>query len=256
LEDGDSSYGGYELISLNPALQAGTFWDLIRQSGGTAAAVLVLLLGFSVLSWGIILNKWITFRKVSRQSEQFYSLFAKSPRLSDVYNVVDHYPLSPLAGVFKRGYEELQQQIRSNNPIERGPTQSIRNRPGISAIKPIERVLQKSAVAEMTTLESSLSWLATTGSVAPFIGLFGTVVGIIDAFYGLGSSATTTIQAVAPGISAALVATAAGLFAAIPAVIGYNQLLQRLKVFGAEIDDFSMEFLNVIETNFDVPSRV
>ena len=114
----------------------------------------------------------------------------------------------------------------------------------------LERSLQKAASSEMTTLEQSLNWLATTGSVTPFIGLFGTVVGIINAFQGLGEGTSTTIQAVAPGISEALVATAAGLFAAIPAVIAYNHFLGRLKVFGAEMDDFMAELLNLVERSF------
>jgi biopolymer transport protein TolQ len=245
------------LISLSVAAPAnvGGFWDLILQSGPTAKIVLIILLGFSVFSWGIILNKWLTFRRVTRQSQQFYALFRKSQRLADVDNVTDKFPLSPLAGVFKSGYQELRQQVRASDPIERSPTQSIHERTRIPSILPIQRALQKSAVSEMTALESSLSWLATTGAVTPFIGLFGTVVGIINAFQGLGSSSATTIQAVAPGISEALVTTAAGLFAAIPAVIGYNQLIQRLRVFGAEIDDFAMEFLNWVERNFSIAGR-
>lgn len=245
------------MISLLVAVQffSGGLWQLVAQSGLTVKIVLVILLGFSVLSWGIILNKWITFRKVTRQSQQFYSFFHKSQQLSEVYNVTDNYPLSPLAGVFKSGYEELRQQVRAGSPIERGPTQAINERSSIPSVLPIQRALQKSATAEMTSLENSLNWLATTGAVTPFIGLFGTVIGIINAFQGLGSSSATTIQAVAPGISEALVTTAAGLFAAIPAVIGYNQFVHRLKVFGAEIDDFAMEFLNWVERNFAVGTR-
>ncbi len=245
------------MISLSGAAQvnAGGFWQLIQQSGPTAKIVLIILLGFSVFSWGIILNKWLTFRKATRQSQQFYTVFRKSQRLADVYNVTENYALSPLAGVFKSGYEELRQQVRASDPIERSPTQSLHERSLIPSVLPIQRALQKSAVLEMSALESSLSWLATTGAVTPFIGLFGTVVGIINAFQGLGTGSATTIQAVAPGISEALVTTAAGLFAAIPAVIGYNQLIQRLKVFGAEIDDFAMEFLNWVERNFAVGTR-
>ncbi|MBI2821064.1 MAG: MotA/TolQ/ExbB proton channel family protein [Acidobacteria bacterium] len=226
--------------------------QLVYQSGLVAKIVLVILLGFSVLSWGIILNKWLTFRKVNEQSQRFYAIFKKSERLADVYTAADSFPLSPLAGVFKGGYEELHQQIRANQSIERGPVQAINERIRIPSSLPVQRALQKASTAEMTSLEGSLSWLATTGAVTPFIGLFGTVVGIINAFQGLGSSATTTIQAVAPGISEALVATAAGLFAAIPAVVAYNQFVQRLRIYGAEIDDFSMEFLNWVERNFAV----
>ena len=122
---------------------------------------------------------------------------------------------------------------------------------GISkSLDGLQRTLQKSAQTEMTMLEDSLSWLATTGTVTPFIGLLGTVIGIINAFQGLGEGSVSTIQAVAPGISEALVATAGGLFAAIPAVIAYNYFIDRLKVLGVTIDDFSVEFLNTIERSF------
>ena len=228
----------------------GSTLDLLRQSGWTAKGVIVVLIGFSVLSWAIIFNKWRTFRKVSRQSEEFYSLFRESQRLADVYKAADNFPLAPNASVFKSGYDELSSQLRAGQSLERGPTQSIGERPRLAGMQGLERTLHKSAQSEMTRLESSLSWLATTGAVAPFIGLFGTVVGIINAFQGLGSGSTSTIQSVAPGISEALITTAAGLFAAIPAVVGYNQFIHRLKLFGAEIDDFSMELLNWIERNF------
>lgn len=242
-----------------PALEtsfSGGFWQLIQQAGIVAKLVLLSLLAFSVLSWGIILNKWRAFRNVTRQSQRFYAVFKKSHRMSDVYGEVGSFPLSPLAGVFKAGYEELEQQVRAGASVDRGLSQSGQDRAQISSYTPIQRALQKSASAEMTALESSLNWLATTGAVTPFIGLFGTVIGIINAFQGLGLGSASTIQAVAPGISEALVTTAAGLFAAIPAVIGYNHFVHRLKVFGAEIDDFSMEFLNTVERSFAAAPRL
>jgi biopolymer transport protein TolQ len=216
----------------------GGLWQLVLQSGWTARCVILVLLGFSVLSWGIIFNKWSTFRKVKRQSDEFYALFRNSQRLADVYKAADDYPLAPIASVFKSGYDELSLQLRAGQSIERSPTQSISDRPRIATMHSIERTLQKSAQSQMTGLETSLSWLATTGAVAPFVGLFGTVIGIINAFEGLGAGGASTIQSVAPGISEALVTTAAGLFAAIPAVMGYNQFVHRLKVFGTEINGF------------------
>ena len=223
----------------------GSFWSLIAQSGPIAQLVLLILLFSSILSWAIIVSKFRSFRKVRHQSLEFYDLFRRSASLSEIHRSCDLYPLSPLAGIFKRGYRELEHWIQVRESEDSSPSdQSFQGLGGL------ERALYKAATAEMTTLEHSLSWLATTGSVTPFIGLFGTVIGIINAFQGLGQGGTTTIQAVAPGISEALVATAAGLFAAIPAVIAYNHFLNQLKVIGAEMDDFTVELLNLIERSF------
>ncbi len=218
----------------------GSFWSLVGNSGPIAQLVLFILLFFSILSWTIIFRKLSSFRKVKRQTGEFYKEFRRSESLSQIYRDCDRFPMSPLAGVFKSAYNELNQQMGA----DRKEKLILKNLNGL------QRSLQRASLAEMTALERSLNWLATTGSVTPFIGLFGTVVGIINAFQGLGAGSATTIQAVAPGISEALVATAAGLFAAIPAVIGYNHFLNDLKVFGAEMDDFSAELLNLIERSF------
>lgn len=225
----------------------GSFWTLIAGSGPVAQVVYVILLFFSVLSWAIILRKARSYKQVSHQSHAFHEYFRRSTSLSDIYRNCRNYPLSPLAGIFKSGYEELNHQIEA---LQGNSPAAAREPPVLKNVNGLQRSLQKAATAEMTTLESSLNWLATTGAVTPFIGLFGTVVGIINAFQGLGEGSATTIQAVAPGISEALVATAAGLFAAIPAVISYNHFLSRLKVFGSEMDDFVAQFLNLIERNF------
>jgi biopolymer transport protein TolQ len=226
----------------------GGFWVLVKNSGVLAQSVLLLLLLFSLLSWAIILKKAGFYRQVRRQSWSFHEFFRRSSTLSEIYREAERYPASPLAGIFRSGYEELTHQV--DDP--RGATEAAKDAPTVAilSLKGLERSLQKAATVEMTTLETSLAWLATTASVTPFIGLFGTVVGIINAFRGLGEGTATTIQAVAPGISEALITTAAGLFAAIPALIGYNHFLNRLKVFGAEMDDFSIEFLNLIERSF------
>jgi biopolymer transport protein TolQ len=219
------------------------FWQLVRNSGAMAQVVLLILLAFSLFSWTIILKKFLFYRRVQKESTEFYERFRTSGSLSDLYKESGRYSQSPLAGIYRSGYEELSHQMQKRTP-------NATERSVIKSMNGFERSLYRAASAEMTTLEGSLSWLATTGSVTPFIGLFGTVLGIINAFQGLGEGATTSIQAVAPGISEALVATAAGLFAAIPAVIAYNHFLGRLKVFGAEMDDFAAEFLNLIERNF------
>lgn len=227
----------------------GSFWTLIASSGPIVQAVLAILLFFSLFSWTIIFKKVRSFKQVGQQSQGFYDHFRKTSSLSDIYRDCQHYPMSPLAGIFKEGYEELTQQVKALRAQTNSPVAS-QERVTLKSVSGFQRALQKSAMAEMTTLERSLNWLATTGAVTPFIGLFGTVVGIINAFQGLGEGSVTTIQAVAPGISEALVATAAGLFAAIPAVIAYNHFIHRLKVFGSEMDDFAAQFLNLVERNF------
>jgi len=212
----------------------------------------MLLLAFSILSWSIIVRKWLTFKQINRHSHDFISLFRRSARLSEVASACESYRGTPLAGIFSSGYHELNAQIQilqSKNNVDPSksslhPILQERNLVGI------QRALQRAAAAELSVLEKSMSWLATTGSVSPFIGLLGTVVGIISAFEGLGLQKTASIQAVAPGIADALIATAAGLFAAIPAVIAYNQFINRIKTIAAEMDDFSSEFLNLVERSF------
>jgi len=223
------------------SLQAfGNLWSLVANSGFAVQLVLLILIGFSVLSWAITYRKYNLFREARRQSQAFHSYFHTTSSLAAIHAECEQFPKSPLAGIFKGAYYELQQEIEAG----RGSSPVVRNWSGI------QRAVRRAAQIEMTALESSLNWLATTAAVTPFIGLFGTVIGIINAFQGLGEGSTTTIQAVAPGISEALVATAAGLFAAIPAVITYNQFLGDLKVFGAEMDDFSIELLNLLERSF------
>ena len=226
-----------------------SFWSLVMNSGPVAKMVLLVLLGFSVLSWAIMIKKYRIYKQVETQSESFHGEFQRLSSLSEIYRECEQYPMSPLAGIFKSGYVELNYRVqsarKSSDRNEADERQAV-----MKGIDGLQRTLRKAAMAEMLSMERSLSWLATTGAVTPFIGLFGTVVGIINAFQGLGAGGTTTIQAVAPGISEALVATAAGLFAAIPAVIGYNHFLSRLRRFGAEMDDFSAEFLNLVERSF------
>jgi biopolymer transport protein TolQ len=204
--------------------------NLISQSGPVARAVFVILLGFSILSWSIILSKWRAIRRARAQSGRFLRAFRKAKRLQDVATVSEQFKPSPLVAVFEGAFEE----IRRQGGVPRN---------GVA----IQRAMQIASSEELTRLENRLPWLATTGVITPFIGLFGTVWGIIDAFHGLGTAGSATLRAVAPGISEALIATAAGLFAAIPAVIFYNLFTQNMREFGARMDDFSLEFMNVIE---------
>jgi biopolymer transport protein TolQ len=219
-----------------------------------ALSMFLVLILFSLLSWTIIIRKWLTFRKIERQSREFVGYFRNSARLSEVNALCEHYHDTPLSGLFGAAYQELNLQLQAAqsknhpvNPSSGGATQTVLTERHMAAI---HRSLQRASVAELSVLEKNMSWLATTGSVTPFIGLLGTVVGIIKAFEGLGLERTASIQAVAPGIAEALVATAAGLFAAIPAVIAYNQFLNRIKNVAAEMDDFSAELLNLFERSF------
>ncbi len=229
-----------------PPAAGGSLFSLAAHVSGFALIILLILLAFSLFSWTVIFRKWLVFQQAARKNDAFVKLFRESARLSDVESAGARYRGSPLSGVFSAGYEELNAQIQAlgsrGNPGR--PVLTERNVAGI------QRALQRASATELSVYEKSMSWLATTGVVTPFIGLLGTVVGIINAFQGIEQGGTTSIQAVAPGISEALIATAAGLFAAIPAVIAYNHFLGRIKNVATEMDDFSMEFLNLVERSF------
>ncbi len=221
------------LISL---VIGGEIANLVWQSGPVAKAVLVILLFFSILSWSIILSRWNLLRRARVQSGRFLRAFRRAQRLQDIAAVAEQFKPSPLIAVFEGGYDEFKRS--------RG-----------SAIA-MQRSMQIAASEELTRLERRLPWLAITAAATPFIGLFGTVWGIIDAFHGLGTAGAATLRAVAPGISEALITTAAGLFAAIPAVIAYNLFGNSLREFGARMDDFSLEMLNAVErASAEAPRR-
>src|ERR1035441_4735611 len=209
----------------------GEISGLIESSGLVAKAVLLILLVFSLASWAIIFSKWGLFRRARVQSNRFIRAFRKSERLQDVAAVAEQFKPSPLIAVFDGAYEELRKQ--APYPIR---------------MIALQRATQIAASEELGRLESRLPWLATTGAVTPFIGLFGTVWGIIDAFHGLGTAGGATLRAVAPGISEALITTVGVLAAAIPAVIAYNLIGNSIRVFAARGDDFSLEVLNSIES--------
>lgn len=219
----------------------GEFWHLLAETGLVARIVLLLLLAFSILSWAIIIHKMRSFKAARRESQEFLKIFRQSKKLSDIRTSCRALTASPLPEVFLAGYREIESQaVVSDNP----------GKPRVRSLGAVQRSLQIASSAELTRMEQWLSWLATTGAVTPFVGLFGTVWGIMDAFHGLGTAGTASLRSVAPGISEALITTAAGLFAAIPAVIAYNQFVQRLKEFGALMDDFGLEFLNMTERYF------
>lgn len=213
----------------------GQITDLVGETGPVAKIVLLILLIFSLISWAIILSKWNLLRRAKVQSGRFIRAFRKAQRLQDVAAVAEQFRPSPLVGVFEGGFEEYRRQ---GGGVTTG---------GVRAPIAVQRAMQIATSEELTRFERNLPWLAITGAVTPFIGLFGTVWGIIDAFHGLGTAGAATLRAVAPGISEALITTAAGLVAAIPAVIAYNLIGGSIREFAARGDDFALEMLNVVE---------
>lgn len=204
----------------------------------TAIFVLVLLLLASLYSWTVIFGKMSTFGKATRQSRSFIRAFRKASRLQEISALADNYKFSPLAQVFVEVYETYKRQTGGGGPP--------RN------IVPLERSAQTAASESITSLERRMTWLATIAATSPFVGLFGTVMGVVEAFHGLGTAGAATLRAVAPGMADALITTAAGLFVAVPAVVAYNQFAGRIKVFASATDDFVRELLNALE---EIPVR-
>lgn len=214
-------------------------WESFQHSGWTGKAVLFLLLVFSVVSWAVMMVAVMRFNKARSASADFLAIFRKSKRLSEAQAATGPLAASPLVGLFRAGFAEIEAQVAVSSTPNK-----------IRSLDNVERALHRAIRVEVTRLTRHLPFLATTASATPFIGLFGTVWGIMDAFQTIGRSGTTSIVAVAPGISEALINTAAGLFAAIPALIAYNYFLQRLRGARGEMEEFSLEFMNLTERNF------
>jgi biopolymer transport protein TolQ len=219
---------------------------LLSHVGAVAQGVLVLLAIFSLVSWAIIIYKGVALQRATGQSRTFLDVFRRSNKFSEVSAVCVQLRASPLVGVFQAGYLEVNQQVKggSGNP---GHTPA---RPTVKSLDALSRTLARAATVEATRLERRLAFLATTATVCPFIGLFGTVWGIMDAFADIGRMGSANLAVVAPGISDALVTTAMGLAAAIPAAVFYNFYNSRVRVLNAMTDDFALEFLNIVERNF------
>ncbi len=212
------------------------YWEMVGHGGPLTIGVLVLLLVFSVFSWTIIFSKWSAFRGARKADSRFLRAFRKANALDAVMVASEQFRPAPLVAVFDFGYEEISRQVKSKGQINNKIA--------------LERSLQLGISEELAKMERNMNWLATTASVSPFIGLFGTVLGIIRAFQELGQSGSSSLRAVGPGISEALIATAVGLLAAIPAAIAYNHFGSVIREMGARMDDFSMEFLNLAERTF------
>jgi len=211
--------------------------EILKQTGFVARVVLLLLLFFSVVSWAMILQKLGMFGRIRRKSDEFLRVFRATRGVANPQGLV--MVASPFANVYAAGYRELQSQIGgvAGNP----------HPPKLKSLQAVTVSMQLASAEEVRRVEKGMSWLATTAAVSPFIGLFGTVWGIIDAFSGLGSAGAASLRAVAPGIAEALVTTAAGLFAAIPAVIFYNHFLQNIRDLAQRLDTFALEVTALIE---------
>jgi biopolymer transport protein TolQ len=226
-------------LFLNPAalLLQYSLWDMVSREKPLQLSVLGILLIASVVSWAVVFSKWLAFGRARTSNRRFLRAFRKAAGLEAVAVASEQFRPCPLATVFDFGYEEVTRQLKSKG--------SVTNQ------QSLERALQLGISEEIAKLERNMNWLATTATVSPFIGLFGTVWGIIDAFQGLGLAGSASLRAVAPGISEALVATAMGLAAAIPAAIFYNYYGHVVREIGARMEDFCLEFQNLAERNFE-----
>lgn len=221
--------------------QGVSLWEVVRHGGTVAKVVMVLLGVFSILSWVIILQKGVLLRRSGKATEHFRSAFRRSTDWRELKQTATNFTLSPLMGLFNAGYTEVTYQLRAN---------PAGGKAQIKSMEAVERSLQRASVVEMGRMENGLGILATIAAVSPFVGLFGTVWGIIDAFQGIGATGNASLATVAIPISEALVATALGLVAAIPALMAYNFFQGQLKQWQTELDDFSLEFISLSERNF------
>ncbi|HEU4887288.1 MAG TPA: MotA/TolQ/ExbB proton channel family protein [Thermoanaerobaculia bacterium] len=218
-------------------------WAAFRHAGAVGQSVLGILLLFSVISWAVMIAVGQRFRRANRSSRRFMPLFRKAKRLADMQSALGSLAHSPLVGLFRAGYAEIEAQI--SHGAHAGDARQT-----VKSLDSVERSLIRASRIEAARLTRFVPFLATTAAASPFIGLFGTVWGIMGAFQSIGATGSTSITAVAPGISEALINTAAGLFAAIPALLAYNHFVQKLRQSRGEMEDFTLEFLNLTERNF------
>lgn len=220
--------------------------QLFLEAGPAAKAVLGTLVLFSLASWSIIVGKLWSFSRAGSATRTFLGHFRKSRKFADVLSICDSCEASPLVGIFRAGYAELDQQVKAGREVAPADTSRL----FVKSFDSIERALERAAGVETTRLSKSMSFLATTASATPFIGLFGTVWGIMSAFAQISVTGSSSIVSVAPGIAEALINTAAGLVAAVPALIAYNNFNGELKRIRSEMRDFALEFLNLAERHF------
>jgi len=223
------------------------YLEIARNSGPVGIGVLSLLLAASAMSWAIILKKWLQIRRAQDASVKFLETFWQSKRLDAIYHAAESLSASPISQVFRAGYVELskvtaQQQKQAGN--EGGMSEEL------GGLENVERALKRAAASEVTSLEARIPFLGTTASAAPFVGLFGTVWGIMRAFHDIYRMGNANLATVAKPISEALIATAVGLFAAIPAVVAYNYFVAKIRVLDIEMTNFSNDFLNIVRRHF------
>jgi biopolymer transport protein TolQ len=223
-------------LQFYPVLLEISLWDILKNLKPVPLAVIALLVLFSLLSWTIVFSKWGLFSKARRDNRSFLRAFRKSSNLQAVALASEQFASAPMVAVFDFGYGEVERQIKQRGAL-------------VNKLS-IERSLQLGISEEITKLERNMNWLATVASVSPFIGLFGTVWGIMDAFVGLGNAGSASLRAVAPGIAESLVTTALGLVAAIPAAIFYNVFGTSVRELGTRMEDFAIEFQNLAERDF------
>nr|HPM78908.1 protein TolQ [bacterium] len=221
-------------------------WRLVAAAGPVVKGVLLLLVLFSVISWAIIFLKFLLLRRAKQESEIFLKIFWESRQLDEIYRQSKQLLHSPVADVFAAGYDELKRFQSKGSDFSASAEKNGISPKSSTAVKDnVGRALMRSRSEQVTKLEKAVPFLATVGNTAPFIGLFGTVWGIMDSFHNIGLKGQASLAVVAPGISEALVATAVGLFAAIPAVVAYNYFSARLRTLESDIDSFSSEFMNI-----------
>ena len=229
--------------------------QMIIHAGLMVKFVMLILLLFSIISWAIIFIKFRLLRKAKQETPIFLDIFRESSGLNEIYAECKSFKFSPVALLFRAGYSELRRIRRIQTSLNSEESKEIAggedpSRSQQTTMDNLERSLKKSTIDQMSRLEKALSFLATTGNTAPFIGLFGTVWGIMNSFRGIGLKGSANLAVVAPGISEALIATAAGLAAAIPAVVAFNYFTHRIRALRAEMDVFTSDFLSIVERQF------
>jgi biopolymer transport protein TolQ len=222
--------------------------DLFLEAGATAWAVFGLLAIMSIACWAIMISKWIQYRRAEAHGAQFLEIFRRSKRFSEVNAVAGQLFGTPMVGLFQAGYAEIDAQVKAAQEAAKAGLSAAAFR--VKSLESVERSLRRAIGVEIAVLGRGQPLLATTAAASPFIGLFGTVWGIMVAFQGIGETGSTSITAVAPGIAEALINTAAGLAAAIPALVGFNYYGARLRQMRTQMEDFVLEFLNLTERNF------
>ena len=235
-------------LPLAAATDGLNYLEIAKASGAVGLTVLFLLLGASAVCWAIIVRKWMQIRRAQDQSVKFLETFWQSKRLDAIYQAAESLSGSPLSHVFRAGYVELSKVTAQKKEAAVGESRAMSDELG--GLENVERALKRAAASEVTALERQVPFLGTTASAAPFVGLFGTVWGIMNAFHDIYRMGNANLSTVARPISEALIATAVGLFAAIPAVVAYNFFISKIRVLDSEMTNFSNDFLNIVKRHF------